>query len=167
VATTGTIDVRSTPAKANVTLNGKWVGRTPLTLNRIPFGRHSIRVVQNGYSVATETVVLSAEEASRTVSVRLERPPARPSARPAPPPSREPAAPRAYLGAVYVDSRPRGASVYLDGKLVGTTPLRIPEVGIGSHVVRLELPDHRTWTSSARVTAGEETRVTGSLERIR
>jgi hypothetical protein len=55
----------------------------------------------------------------------------------------------------------------IDGKPAGTTPASIPEVPIGSHVVRLELADHRAWTSSTRVTAGEQVRVTGSLERIR
>ena len=44
---------------------------------------------------------------------------------------------------------------------------RIPDVGIGSHVVRLDLAEHRPWSASARVAAGQETRVTGSLERIR
>jgi hypothetical protein len=73
----------------------------------------------------------------------------------------------AFTGSIYVDSRPRGARVFIDGKQVGTTPMRIPELGIGSHVVRIELPDHRTWTTSTRVAAGQETRVTGSLERIR
>jgi hypothetical protein len=42
--------------------------------------------------------------------------------------------------------------------------LRIGEVPIGSHVVRLELPDHRAWTGTATVVSGKEARVTGSLE---
>jgi hypothetical protein len=50
---------------------------------------------------------------------------------------------------------------------MGTTPASIPDIPIGSHVVRLELPDHRVWTTSTRVAAGEQARVTGSLERIR
>ena len=45
-----------------------------------------------------------------------------------------------------MDSRPRGARVVLDGRAVGTTPARIPDVPIGTHVVRLELPDHRVWS---------------------
>jgi hypothetical protein len=49
---------------------------------------------------------------------------------------------------------------------MGTTPARIPDIPIGSHAIRLELTDHRVWTSSTRVAAGQETRVTGSLERI-
>jgi hypothetical protein len=168
-ATSGTLIVRSTPSRAAVTVNGTWRGRTPLTLDALAFGTHAIRVVQEGYAVAQEQVRLSAETPTRTLSLRLERE----AARPAPPPARttppaQPApAPRNYTGSIYVDSRPRGAKVFLDGREMGTTPLSIPEVRIGSHVVRLELADHRTWTSSTRVSAGEERRVTGSLEQIR
>jgi hypothetical protein len=71
-----------------------------------------------------------------------------------------------YTGAVYVDSRPRGARVSIDGRFVGVTPVRVPDIRIGTHVVRLELPDYRIWSSTATVTAGQEQRVTGSLERI-
>jgi hypothetical protein len=57
--------------------------------------------------------------------------------------------------------------VLVNGKLMGTTPLKIPEVAIGSQIVRLELEDHRVWTTTTRVAAGQESRVTGSLEPIR
>jgi hypothetical protein len=67
---------------------------------------------------------------------------------------------------VFVDSRPRGARVFIDGKPVGTTPLSVPDIRIGSHVVRLELPDHQIWSATTTVTAGQQSRVTGSLERI-
>ena len=70
-------------------------------------------------------------------------------------------------GTVYVDSRPRGARVLIDGRLAGTTPALLPDVSAGSHVVRLELEDHKAWTTSTRVAAGQRTSVTGSLERIR
>ena len=56
--------------------------------------------------------------------------------------------------------------MYVNNKLMGTTPLSIPNVPIGAHVVRLQLPDHRTWSTSTRVTAGEQARVTGSLDPI-
>ncbi len=75
--------------------------------------------------------------------------------------------PSAFAGSIFVDSRPRGARVFIDGRPMGTTPASIPDIPIGSHVVRLELTDHRAWTTSTRVTAGEAAVVTGSLERIR
>jgi serine/threonine-protein kinase len=65
---------------------------------------------------------------------------------------------------VQVESRPAGASVYLDGRLVGRTPLVIGDVGNGVHAVSLELYGYRRWTSSVRVGAGGRQRVAASLE---
>ena len=64
-----------------------------------------------------------------------------------------------------VDSRPDGSKVFLDGKLVGTTPVLLPQVGAGEHVVRIEHDGYRNWSSSVRVVAGERNRVTASLEK--
>lgn len=169
---TGRIVVRSTPSRAGVTVNGIWRGRTPLTLDDLSFGRYVVRVIADGYRAAREEFNLSAWNASRTLSMQLERQrPAGARGQPNPPAPRPavPAEPRpgAYFGVVFVDSRPQGAKVFIAGKEYGKTPLRIPEVPIGSHVVRLELPDHSTWTKPVRVAAGQEVRVTGSLEPIR
>jgi hypothetical protein len=167
-ATTGRIIVQSNPSRAGVTVNGQWRGRTPLTLDELPFGNYVVRVVQPGYAVSREEVSLSAGEPSRTLSMRLQRQAAaREAARKTAPAPSQPRAPQSYTGAIYVDSRPQGARVFLDGRSVGVTPVTIPDVTIGSHVVRLELADHRRWSTTARVTSGQEVRVTGSLDRIR
>ena len=153
-----------------MTVNGRWRGRTPLAVESLPFARYDVRVVQPGFAPAREAVTLSAADPDGTVSVRLQ-PEGRGTA-PAPGRSAPAAAvPRsstteAYTGSVFVDSRPRGAKVFIDGKEVGSTPVGVPAVRIGSHVVRLELPDHRTWTSTTTVSAGRQSRVTGSLDRI-
>ena len=47
-ATTGRLVVTSNPAKADVTINGKWSGRTPLTVDDLKFGKYVVRVVQPG-----------------------------------------------------------------------------------------------------------------------
>jgi serine/threonine protein kinase len=190
-ASTGTLVIRSTPVGAGVTLNGRWRGRTPLTLDALPFRRYDVRVVQPGYAAAAETIVLSADAPARSLALQLVRQgagtaarpvapaesaaaPPGPTTRPTPPAATtRPAAPReaprptVFTGSIYVDSRPRGARVTIDGKPVGVTPLRVPDVRIGTHVVRLELADHRWWSTTTRVTAGQEQRVTGSLEQIK
>jgi len=178
VATTGRVDVRSTPSNAGVTVNGEWRGRTPLTIADLGFGSHVVRVVQPGYMTAREEVNLSASSPSRELSFRLQRaaPPQTPAPTRQPAPARQPArapatqppaGPVKYTGSLYVDSRPRGARVLVNGKFMGTTPVRIPDVPIGSQIVRLELPNYRFWTTTTRVAAGQEARVTGSLEPIR
>jgi hypothetical protein len=63
-----------------------------------------------------------------------------------------------------VVSRPPGAQVFVDGRLLGTTPLR-QEVAPGSHAVRLVLPAHQPWVTRVDVARGEQARVAGSLER--
>jgi hypothetical protein len=160
---TGTIAVKSTPSHAGVTVNGTWRGRTPLTLEHLPFGRYTVRVVQPGYRSAQEEVTLGTREAEHTFTAKLEanavaarHEPAAPTAAPAPV--------AGFFGTLYVDSRPRGATVFLDGKNIGITPLSLGEVSIGSHVVRVELAGKRAWTSTTTVIAGQTSRVTMSLE---
>lgn len=89
------------------------------------------------------------------------RAPARqePTARPA---DRRPAATGA--ASLEVVSRPAGARVFLDGTLVGTTPLRGAQAVAGSHRVRLELAGYAPWTATVRVSAGERARIAASLE---
>jgi hypothetical protein len=162
--------VTSTPSRAGVTVNGTWRGRTPLTLDNLPFGTYAVRIVQPGFAPAREDVTLTARNASSEISKRLERaaaPPSREAAPSRPAPSRPPAAasaPEVYTGLLYVDSRPRGATVFVDNKNVGVTPLTISDVKIGSHVVRFEMAGKKPWSTSTRVVAGQTARVTGYLE---
>jgi len=177
----GTIVVRSTPGRAGVIVDGVWRGRTPLTLSDLTLGRHTIRVAERGYSTESREVTLSTQQNSHEVDVRLAptatpttgstrpaparvRPEAAPPTRPATPP--RPTTETRDTGSLFVDSRPRGARVFVDGRAVGVTPLSLADIPVGARVIRLELPKHRTWTDSRRVVAGTTTRVTGSLEQI-
>jgi hypothetical protein len=174
VATTGRLVITSSPAKAAVTINGKWSGRTPLTVDDLEFGTYAVRVVQPGFEVATKQIALSSSAPSGTFETTL-RPAKAPARVPAPeakaaqapPPARPSKPPAATSGEIYVDSRPRGARVFVDGKEVGVTPVQLTAQPPGRRVVRLELVDHQSWTETRTVAAGELTRITGSLERIR
>jgi len=72
--TAGSIVIRSTPSGAGVTVNGKWRGRTPLTIDKLKLGSYAVRVVHPGFAVAREDVSLSASQPARTLSIRMERP---------------------------------------------------------------------------------------------
>jgi hypothetical protein len=62
-----------------------------------------------------------------------------------------------------IDSRPVGASVFVDGRQVGVTPL-ILSVPAGPHTVRFEHAGYRAVTTRVEVTAGERARVAARLE---
>ena len=78
-------------------------------------------------------------------------------------PASAPPAP-AGPGSVYVDTRPPGAVVLMDGERVGVTPLLVPDVAAGVHRLRLELPGYLPWTTEVTVAAEEELRVGASLQ---
>jgi hypothetical protein len=151
----GRLVVRSTPPGAQVYINGRRRGATPLAVRDLAPATYTVRVARSGYREQSQRISVSAS-GTRDISFRLQRAPA-PAA----------ASTGVVTGSVYVDSRPRGARVLLDNKPIGVTPLQVGDISVGAHVVRLELDDHRPWTASTRVSAGQVARVTGSLERVR
>jgi PEGA domain-containing protein len=66
---------------------------------------------------------------------------------------------------LFVDSQPRGATLYVDDKFVGTTPLAIPAVTAGEHTVRLESDGRAAWSSPVRVRANHFNRIMVPLDR--
>lgn len=80
------------------------------------------------------------------------------------PPTAAPAASAvAARGFIDVVSRPPGAEVALDGRIVGTTPLSLADVTEGTHVVGIELAGFSRWATSVYVNKGERARVGASL----
>ncbi len=155
----GTLTVRSTPPGASVEVNGRSEGRTPVSLRNIPLGGHTIVLTRPGYRPERRRVTLSPNRATQTLSVPMRR-----AERSESPEGPAPARTDTFVGTMLVESRPVGARVFLDGREVGRTPMVLSDVRAGSHVVRLELDGYRTWTTSARVVAGERRRVAASLE---
>jgi hypothetical protein len=139
-----------------VTVDGHDVGVTPVTLRDIARGAHVVRVAQQGYITAERRVRISTAQPVQSIAIDLVAARARGGA--------PPTAPDRVSGSLMIDSRPAGARVLVDGRLVGTTPLLLDEVGAGDHAVRLELDGHDPWTTTTRVTGGERVRVSGSLE---
>jgi serine/threonine protein kinase len=66
---------------------------------------------------------------------------------------------------IEIVSRPSGAQVFLDNRLVGRTPLVLSTVDPGGHSVRIALPGHQRWATTVNVEAGSRARVAASLER--
>jgi hypothetical protein len=157
-AAAGRILVRSTPAGARVLLDGQDRGSTPLTMREIAPGAHTLRLVLDGYIASEQRVIITAEQPAHSVILAL-TPGRQPSSMP-------PAGGNVQThAAIVVESRPAGANVFLDGKLVGRTPLQMGEVAPGEHDIGLELDGYRRWSSSVRVAAGERGRVAASLDR--
>jgi hypothetical protein len=66
--TTGSLAIDSRPMGAAVTIDGRPVGTTPLTLTTLSPGGHSVRIERNGYRPWTTTVDVKPGERSRVAA---------------------------------------------------------------------------------------------------
>jgi hypothetical protein len=86
-------------------------------------------------------------------------------------PRKAAAAPRAsytrasYKGSLAFQSAPQGARVFVNGAFVGSTPLILQNLPVGSRAVRMEADGYQRWSASTRVVANQQTRVSATLGR--
>ena len=154
--------MRSRPTGARVAVDGRDYGRAPTTVRDLARGAHRVKITHDGYAPEERRVVITAAQPAQSMTVALA--PAR-AAAPARPVQAPIAAAGRVTGALVVDSRPAGANVFMDNALVGRTPMSMAAVAAGSHAIRLEHDGYRRWSSSVRIVASEQNRVTASLER--
>lgn len=141
--------VRSEPPTASVSINGAAMGVTPLELklNCHKTGDLEITVSRAGFVPQTKTVgcrrLLGLD---RNVLFVLEPGEAPPDAPEAVVPE-----PMETFGALEVKSIPSGAQVYLDDKLLGTTPLSTEKVKSGTYVMEVRKQGFKTWKKDLQV----------------
>jgi TonB family protein len=144
----GSLRIESEPPGARVSVNGQGKGKTPVRIADLPFGSYRVRVEQKGYEPQTREVSLSARAPGGELRFVLARP----------------AAPAS--GGADVVSTPSGASVSVDGRPVGTTPLKGLKLKAGTRRLQVSLDGHETWTGNVDVAAGEVGRVEVRLKTL-
>ncbi len=142
--TVGTLLVESEPSGAEVSVDGEARGTTPLELGELPFGEHEVKLTLKGYAAESHDVLFSAESPTAELQATLSKR-------------------RATTGTANFASMPAGATVFVDGKRAGTTPLNGLRLQPGEHDVSLILEGHERWSGSVRVVAGRRARVQTEL----
>ena len=138
---TGSISVSSTPSGASVNLDGWDKGMTPVTLEQVKAGSHTLTLKKAGYYDATQTVLVSGGAVAQVAITLVPQ---------GQPPS------GAGTGTLTIRSAPEGASVYLDGEKLGTTPLTVPGVKAGAHRVLLTLQGYPDNSQTVEISSGSE-----------
>lgn len=92
------------------------------------------------------------------------QPAATPRPAPAAPPAQEAEQPPPqFRGTLVVNSTPPGARVYVNGAVIGVTPLVLQDVPVGSRAVRVDLQGYERWSSVLQIVANEQTVATATL----
>jgi len=120
VPAVGGLVVDTSPAGAIVSLDGKEIGKTPISLKDIRSGKYPMRVTLDGYDTIEKQVDVKENESTNMGLIRLS--PAKAS--------------------IELATVPSGAKVFLNGSLIGTTPLRRDDLNPGEARYLLALEGH-------------------------
>ena len=115
----GGLLIKSTPGGAGVTIDGLAVeGKTPLTVRDLPAGEHLLELRKGLFKGRQRVKVVANRFVKVTVALQKVR------------------------GRLEVLSTPPEATVLLDGKVVGSTPMVIGAVEAGRHVIEIRKKGH-------------------------
>ena len=147
--TTGIISISSTPAGANIQMDGKYHGTTSATGDSIIVsvapGHHTISLDLSGYNHWETGVDVSAGETSQVSA------------------SFVPSPPSPTTSIISISSSPSGANVYLDNVYKGITPLTLTDVAPGTYTMEMKLGGYNDWSTSVQATAGNTESVSATL----
>ncbi len=130
------VELTSDPEGAQIYLDGKYVGNTPLALYDISVGLHRLDILKDGYNRWESSITIKAD-IPNSIHIIL-----------------NPTYPEVYQGIVSVDSQPRGADLYWNGAMIGRTKLE-KKVEAGRYEIEIRMEGYRAWQRSVEVKAGQ------------
>ena len=147
VLASGTIDVSSEPAGAEVTVNGVVRGVTPITVSGVPKGRAVVKFHLDGFRDEVRELSVNAGDVQALPIVLKGLP-----------------------GTLRLSSVPEGARFYVNNEFRGKGPLAVPGLSPGDYVVRAELEGYATFSKTLSLDNGasvsEEFRLDNVMGRI-
>lgn len=132
----GVIRISSFPMGAEVHLGDRWIGRTPLCIVGEDGDQMQLTAERPGHPSVSESMKVAKGQVLQWKADLVTR-----------------------QGGLLVDSNPAGATVLLDGKRMGTTPVVLRHILVGVHEVVLQMPPYAEATYNAEVKVDEVARV--------
>ena len=123
----GSIEIKTKPKKANVYLDNKLIGPSPIKLNEIAVGTHTIQVKAKGYDPAEKNVAIKEQEKSK-VEIKLKK-----------------------LYSLSVQSDPSGAQVLINKKIAGKTPYTATVKEDMKFELKLVMENYQVWQKKIKV----------------
>jgi hypothetical protein len=148
-AETGQLRLNSTPEGADVYLNDRYAGKTPLVMEQLRIGEYVARVELSGYQTWTRTIQINPDRTAfvhaNLISVKR-------------------------YGSIAIRCNEDDARIYLDGQYKGLTEknrnVLLEQVEEGFHDIRITLSGYRDWSQRVEVKPNQRIQLTVNLERI-
>ena len=123
------LSVRSVPSGAEVYLNGRFKGKTPLQLKKLKKGQYRLNIRKRGFSEYTKKIRLAKTE-NYSIHARL----------------------NAQTGALSVSVKPPDARVYVDGKIL--SPAQLARLPAGQHLLEIKKEGFASQSKKIKIAAG-------------
>lgn len=132
----GTLIVNSVPEQASVLLGAENVGKTPLTAEPLQ-GSYRLTLTRDGWKPVTAPVTVEAGRTLRLPPFTMER----------------------IDGTLSLKTSPAGATVTIDGRFSGRTPLSVPLVSERTYALKLTKPGYVSAGKSVKIEGGKTNEV--------
>ena len=119
---------------ADIYVDGNRLGTTRWT-GTLELGEHSVETRQASHHTAYTNVRIMAQSAGQTITLNN---------------------PLSIYGSLIVDGSPADVAVYVDGKKLGTSPLYVSELLIGTHKIRLEKDGYDQQEKTVQIAENQE-----------
>ena len=140
----GKLSIVSNPAGAQVIIDGKSRGVTPLKVDSFPVGDYALTLKLDGSTDITDTLSVKAG-IPLAKQYKFD----------------------AELGELAVSTDPAGASVTIDGQVMSQiAPFTFSKLKEGTHEVELDLPGYLPWSGGASVSKGQTSRLSIALTKL-
>jgi len=136
------VQIVTSPAQANVTVNGEYQGQTPLEVALTPGTTATIRLFRQGYAQAVQTIDAKSGD-NRTLRIEL----------------------KPELATVRILADPEDAEVYIDGRLIGRANQTV-ELSTTQHTVEIRKPGYIDYKTTITPRPGIAQQVTASLKSL-
>lgn len=118
---TGSLRINTKPSDAMLYMDGKSIGKSPLLIDGVSQGIHTICVKASGHRDARRIVVITA---GKTEEIDIELEP--------------------LTGLVLITSVPAGAIIEVNGAEKGKTPLLLTDIPLGKYRIKFVAPGYKT-----------------------
>ncbi len=175
-ASYGKIKVTSSPSKADVYLDGRYAGITPLGLSEVSVGTHTIEVKLANYNPYKKVIKIS-KNRTTPVNAKLKKISTKKSTKSTKKSTKTTGAATAAAtiaasktkeyGKIKVTSSPSKADIYIDDKQVGKTPYTSGKLAKGTYSVAVKKEGYKDYKTKAKVVANKTTPVHAKLKELR
>lgn len=144
----GILKITSKPIGASVLLNGVEVGKTPYENPEIPVAEYQLTIRENGYTDYNESIKIISNK-PKSISKQL---------------TSSSNTTVGEFGKIKITTKPSEATVYLDGKFVGSTPYTNDKIPVGIYNLLIKKKGFTEISETVTISLDKLTPVSKNLE---